>query len=288
MIKNASLALAFALCAFPALSCAANAYIPAPGTGNLHPVASLQWATDFWFDDNSATLPGHLTQTTAGMDAEYGVAKNFAVDLSLGVSTVNYQGGPSNGVVLTQDDKLTRRGMTDTKLGVSWRMVDEFASINEATPTLTLRLGAIIAGNYDTGFLNAVSDGADGYEIGLKFGKIFLGSNAGLYGDIGYRWLSSSTPDEWEASLGVFKTSGKFTYSVGLREKQSVGGIDILGPGFTLDRFTDVREKNRSAEFGLTWNWRPASTLSVGYARTLDGENTPKKNVIVTAMSIRL
>lgn len=264
-----------------------NAYIPAPGTGNLHPVASLQWARDFWFDDQQATLPGYLTQTTAGLDAEYGLAENWSVDLSVGVSNVNYQGGPLNGAVLTQDNTFSRQGLTDTKVGLSWRIVDEFASIHEATPTLTLRLGAIIAGNYDTGFINAVSDGADGYEIGLKFGKLFLGANAGLYGDFGYRWLSSSTPDEWEASFGIFKTSGQFTYSLGLREKQSVGGIDILGPGFSLDRFTDVREKNRTAEIGLTWNWRPATTLSMGYAHTLDGENTPKKNVVVFAMGLQ-
>ncbi len=265
-----------------------DAYIPAPGTGNLHPIASVQWAKDFWFDDNPATLPGHLTQTTAGVDVEYGIAPNLAIDVSVGVSNVNYQGGPLGGTVLTQDNILSRKGLTDTRFGLSWRMVDEFTSLNDAAPTLTLRVGGIIAGNYDTGFINAVSDGADGYEVGLKFGKVFIASSAGLYGDIAYRWLSSSTPDEWEASLGVFKTSGALTYSAGLREKQSVGGIDILGPGFSLARFTDVREKNRTAEVGITWNRTEASTLSLGYARTLAGENTPKKNVLVAAMSIEL
>jgi hypothetical protein len=282
MSKNASLLVGLITLAAPLF--ASNAYLPSPQTGNLHPIVSVQWARDFWFDDNPATLPGNLTQTTVGVDAEYGIAPGFALDLAVGVSTVNYQGGPLAGIVLTKDNQNVRRGLTDTRFGLFWRIVDEFASVNEATPTLTLRAGGIIAGNYDTGFLNAVSDGADGYEIGLKFGKLFLGANAGLYGDLTYRWLSSSTPDEWEASLGVFKTHGPFTYSAGLREKQSVGGIDILGPGFSLDRFTDVREKNRTAEIGLTWNWRPTSSLSIGYARTLDGENTPKKNVIVMAM----
>ena len=286
-MRTKSLILTF-LAAYTATLHGSDAYLPAPGTGNLRPVASVQWAKDFWFDDNTATLPGHLTQTTAGVDLEYGIARNLAVDVSVGVSNVNYQGGPLGGAVLTQDNVFSRHGLTDTRFGLSWRVVDEFASFNDATPTLTLRLGGIIAGNYDTGFLNAVSDGADGYEIGLKFGKVFIAQSAGLYGDIAYRWLTSSTPDEWEASLGVFKTSGAFTYSAGLREKQSVGGIDILGPGFSLARFTDVREKNRTMEVGITWNRSEASTLSLGYARTLDGENTPKKNVLVAAMSIEL
>jgi hypothetical protein len=266
---------------------ASHAYLPSPGTGNLQPVASVQWARDFWVGDQKATLPSNLVQTTAGLDAEYGIAKGLAIDLSVGVSTVNYQGGPLNGNELTQDDIFVRDGLTDTRFGLSWRLMDEFENLNDAAPTLTVRVGGIIAGNYETGFLNAVSDGADGAEIGLKFGKIFIAANAGLYGDFAYRWLSSSTPDEWEASVGVFKTSGAFTYSAGLREKQSVGGIDILGPGFSLDRFPDVREKNRSAEIGLTWNWRPTTNLSLGYARTLTGENTPKKNVFVSALNIQ-
>ena len=173
----------------------------------------------------------------------------------------------------------------DVPFGASWRIVDEFRSLNEAAPTVTVRLGAIVAGNYDTGFINAVSDGADGWELGVKFGKVFLGLNAGIYGDFTYRFLSSTIPDEWEASLGAYKIVDAFTFSLGLREKQSVGGIDILGPGFSLARFTDVREKNRTIELGVTWAWRDSSTLSLGYARTLDGENTPKKNVLISSAS---
>lgn len=272
----------------PLSSQASDAYIPSPKTGNLYPMASVQWATDFWFGDTKATLPGHLTQTTAGIEAEYGIAENVAIDASVGVSFVNYQGGPLGALVLTQNNQNTRYGSTDVRFGASWRIVDEFTSINEAAPTVTLRIGGIIAGTYETGFLNAVSDGANGIEIGLKFGKVFIGSNAGIYGDFNYRFLSTSTPDEWEASLGFFKTVGAFTYNAGLREKQSVGGIDILGPGFSLDRFTDVQEKNRTVELGVTWNMSAQSFLSLGYARTLDGENTPKKNVIVSAFSVNL
>lgn len=268
---------------------AANAYLPAPGSIIARPTTSVQWATDFWFDDNEATLPGHLTQTTVSLDLEYGIAPDLAVDLSVGYSNVNYQGGPLGGtLVLTKDNKNVRHGTTDTRLGISWRVVDEFKSLSDAAPTITLRFGAIIAGSYETGFLNAVSDGADGVEAGLKFGKVFLAANAGLYGDVDYRWLSSSTPDEWEVGLGVYKTFGLFTYSLGMREKQSTDGLDILGPGFTLDRFPDLREKNRTAEIGLTWNWRANSSLSLGYAHTIEGENTPKKSVVVAALSIQL
>ncbi|GAB5562533.1 MAG: hypothetical protein SynsKO_41800 [Synoicihabitans sp.] len=278
-----------ALASAPALVQASDAYIPAPGTGNLYPVASLQWATDFWFNDTPATLPGHLTQTTVGADLEYGVAENVAVDLSLGFSMVNYQGGPVGGaLVLTRDGQNTRHGMTDTRFGVSYRILDEFQSINEAAPTITLRLGGIIRGTYDTGFLNAVSDGANGVEAGVKFGKVFIGSSAGIYGDFAYRWLSSTIPDEWEVGLGVYKTWGKLTYSTGFREKHAVDGLDILGPGFTLAGFPDVKEINRSMELGVTWNFKPNSFISLGYARTLEGENTPKKNVIVTSMNINL
>lgn len=262
---------------------AANAYLAAPGTGSLNPVASVQWAKDFWFDDNPATLPGHLTQTTMGVDGEYGLAPNFAADFSAGYSWVNYQGGNLGGIVLTRDGRETRAGTTDYRVGLSWRLLDEFESFAEAAPTVTVRLGGIIAGDYDTGFLNAVSDGADGVEAGVMFGKILLAHNAGIQGEFTYRWRSSSVPDEWEASFGAFKTVKGLTLSAGLRQKVAVGGIDILGPGFTLDRFTDVREKNLTAEVGVALKVVGDHSLRLGYARTLDGENTPKKNVVVVA-----
>ena len=283
-MKRLGLPLLLALLSSP-FTHASTAYIPLPGTGNIQPSASVQWATDFWFDDNKATLPGHLTQTTVAVEIEYGLAPNLGLDATVGYSNVNYQGGPVGNVPLITNGRETRAGITDIHLGVSWRILDEFKSIHEAAPTLTLRLGAIVAGTYDTGFVNAVSDGADGWDLGLKFGKVFLGHNAGIYGDFTYRFLSSSTPDEWEASFGAYKIVDALTFSLGLREKQSVDGIDILGPGFSLARFPDVREENRTIELGVTWAWRPASTLSLGYARTLDGENTPKKNVLIGTAS---
>lgn len=264
---------------------ASDAYLPAPQTGNLVPVVSLQWAKDFWFGDTPATLPGHLTQTTLGFEGEYGVAPDMAVDVSSGYSFVNYQGGPLAGIGLIQDGRETRGGLTDTRVGLSWRLVDEFRSVAEAAPTLTLRAGGIIRGTYETGFVNAVGDGASGWEAGVKFGKVFQAHNAGLYGDATYRWLNTSTPDEWEISVGGFKTIAQFNLFLGLREKHSVGGIDILGPGFTLDRFTDVKEVNRTIETGIGWSLNPGTWLSLGYVRTLDGENTPKKNVVLLSYS---
>lgn len=264
---------------------ASDAYLPSPQTGNLIPVASVQWAEDFWFGDTPATLPGHLTQTTLAFEGEYGLAPDWAVDISSGFSWVNYQGGPLAGIGLIQDGKETRNGVTDTRVGISWRLVDEFRSVSEAAPTLTLRVGGIVRGTYDTGFINAVGDGASGWEAGLKFGKVFQSLNAGLYGDATYRWLNTSTPDEWEIGIGGFKTISNFNLFLGLREKHSVDGIDILGPGFTLDRFTDVKEVNRSIETGIGWSLGPQTWLSLGYARTLEGKNTPKKNVVLLSFS---
>ena len=87
---------------------ASTAYIPAPGTGNLQPTASVQWATDFWFDDNKATLPGHLTQTAVAVEAEYGLAPNLGIDATIGYSTVNYQGGQLAPLTLITDGTETR------------------------------------------------------------------------------------------------------------------------------------------------------------------------------------
>ena len=281
MKKLLSALAACSLCSTAAL--AASAYLTAPGQLSVQPTYSHQWARDFWFNDTPFSLSGDLVQDTAGLDGQWGIAPGVALDWSVAYSTVTYEGGTVAGLELTQNGKQHRSGIADSNLGLSFNLSDEFASPSDATPTISARIGGIIAGNYDTGFLNAPGDGASGVEFGLLFGKFFPLLNGGVYGDLGYRWLSSDTPDAWLGSVGAYKILGPITLSAGLREYHSVDGLDILGPGFTLDRFTAVREINRSYEAGLTWRQSDRNSFSVGYAHTFEGENTPKKSVVVLA-----
>lgn len=275
------LALAPALAA-PAL--AATAYLPAPGTVSLQPTASYQRTRDIFLGPTPASLTGDLIQKTIGLDGTWGLAPRVALDWSLAYSTVTYKGGTVDGLTLTADGQNQRSGLADTQLGLAYTLLDEFTSLHDAAPTLTLRVGAILEGNYDTGFLNAVGDGASGAEVQLLFGKFFPLLNSGLYGDLGYRALGGDTPDAWLGSLGLYKTLGRITLSTGLRAYRSTSGIDILGPGFdSIADFPATKEIFYAHELGVTWRATPAHSFSLGYAHTFDGRNTPKKQVVVLA-----
>ena len=43
--------------------------------------------------------------------------------------------------------------MTDTNIGVTWRIVDEL--VNPSLPSIALRGGAIIEGSYAAGYINS-------------------------------------------------------------------------------------------------------------------------------------
>lgn len=282
--------LAAGLCAAAPAIYALSAYLPRAGQAELHPSVSYQWFDDFWFGKTPAVLPGQVVQRTVGLEGGYGFTDRLALDYATGYSRVNYAGGPlggPGGIVLTKDAREDRSGLADSRVALAVSLTDEFASLNPAMPTVAVRVGAIIAGSYDTGFVNAVGNGGSGVEATLLLAKTFPLHGAGLTAELGYRWLDGAVPDAWTAALGAFKTFGTVTFSAGLREYHSTSGIDILGAGFaSLDSFPATREINRTYELGLTWRYDDHIGYSLGYARTLEGRNTAKKNVLIFAADL--
>ena len=79
------------------------------------------------------------------------------------------------------------------------RLVDEVIS---DAPSLAVRVGGIIGGDYDTGYINSLGDGGNGYEISVIAGK-FLGDRVGLSGELGYRDRDSDIPSEVFANVSA-------------------------------------------------------------------------------------
>lgn len=138
-----------------------------------------------------------------------------------------------------------------------------------------------MAGTYETGFVNAVGDGASGAELSLLAAKSFPASGTALFADVTGRVLDGDFPDAIEASVAVSQRVRDLVFTLGLRHQQSLDGPDILGPGFVSSHglaFTAVREINTTFEAGLSLPLGPV-TLGLGHARTVAGENTPRKEV---------
>ena len=64
-------------------------------------------------------------------------------------------------------------GLADVNLGVTWRFLDEALSDYALMPSVALRAGGIIAGDYQTGYINSLGDGGDGFEVSALAGKFF-------------------------------------------------------------------------------------------------------------------
>lgn len=275
---------ALAACATSALF-AQGAYLPEPGRLAINSVYSFQHTRDFYaLGDTRLTLSDPLEQQTLRIDLDYGFASGWAADLTVGWSTVRYDESqpPFLGVSLLRNGRTRQSCLIDTRLGLRRVVLDEFASLHEWTPTVALRGGAIIEGDYDTGFVTAPGDGSSGAEFGLLAAKSLSATSTTFFGDLAWRGYGSAAPDAVEASLGVSQRLRGVILTGGLRHLHSLDGGDILGPDFILPdgsyAFPSVREINTTLEAGLAVPLGPV-TVALGFARTVKGENTPRKTV---------
>jgi hypothetical protein len=264
---------------------AQGAYLPEPGRVDAASFYSFQRTRDFYaLGDTRFTLGDPLEQQTVRLDLDYGLAPGWAADLSVGWSTVSYDETqpPFLGVSLLRDGRTRQSGLIDTRLGLRRTVLDEFASINEWTPTVAVRAGAIIEGDYDTGYITAPGDGSSGVELSLLAAKSLPATSTTLFGDLIWRGYGGAAPDAIEASFGVSQRVRAVVLTGGVRHLHALDGGDILGPGFIRPdgsyAFPSVREINTSLEAGLAVPLGPV-TVALGFARTVKGENTPKKTV---------
>lgn len=273
------------LAATAASTFAQSAYLPEPGHIDVTSIYSFQHTRDFYaLGDTRLTLSDRLEQQTFRLDLDYGLAPGWAADLSVGWSTVSYDETqpPFLGVSLLDNGRTRQSGLIETRLGLRRTLLDEFASLNEWTPSLAVRAGAIIEGDYDTGYITALGDGASGVEFSLLAAKSLPATSTTFFGDLTWRGYGGDVPDAIEASFSVSQRLRALIFTGGLRHLHSLNGGDILGPGFIRPdgsyAFASVQEINTTLEAGLALPLGPV-TLALGFARTIKGENTPKKTV---------
>jgi hypothetical protein len=194
----AGTALLSALPAQPA-SAQGTPWIAEPGTGSVNLSFVNQDASEFYRQTTKTTGPlgptgAHLSQNTLWFGVNYAVTDAVAFDVQSAWAASSLPGavGPSGG-------EEGYSGLFDSNVAVTWRFVDEL--ITDA-PSVALRVGAIIAGAYDTGYINSVGDGGNGIETSLIIGR--FGSAVGFSGEIGFRARTSTevNPDAVGAMAG--------------------------------------------------------------------------------------
>lgn len=252
--------------AVPALTHAQNSvWLPAPGSGSVGLSYLSQEADRFYIGGSLMTLPfGTIKIKTTTLAAQYAIADGFAVDAKLPFAQRSSGLGSDSGT-------------GDARVGVTWRFVDEFEK--RSLPTVAVRAGAIIAGNYQTFRPDSIGDGASGYEVSLLVGR-YLTPSFGVRGEVGIRDRNRGVPNQTFLSVGAdLRITPSLSGSVGFSSIRNSGNLDIGGPGFTPLRFQQVAEKRNFINAGLSYSVTERISINGNIGKVTSGRNTSKNDV---------
>jgi hypothetical protein len=250
---------------------AASPWLPAPNALNIRFSYLFQTADEFYLGNKKTDLPDDLEQHTFLGYLEYGLTDSLALDARLGYAFSEFPRDPA------LNPQGRQEGMTDTNVGLRWRVLDE--AIDEWA-TVTLRAGLIVEGDYRTGAINSIGDGASGGEFSALIGRSF-DNGISLYGEAGYRTRGSNVPDDVFLNLGGrYAFTPEFSAGVNYQMVEALSGIDIGAPGFTPARFPETNEDYQILGFDVAYRFLPSAYASVSYSGTVDGRNTGAHQIV--------
>ena len=293
----AGAALVVSLPAQPAFA-QGSPWIAEPGTGTISLTYANQSAKEFWrpVDGSITKVTGPLGDTDASLAqntmwfaANYAVNDFVALDIQSAFASSFVKGGvgPSGG-------EESYSGLFDSNIALTFRLVDELIS---DAPSVAVRIGGILAGAYDTGYINSLGDGGHGLETSLIVGK--FGSAAGFSAELGFRVRGSTEvnqqalggagatagetvdiPNDMFVNLGLFIPAGNaVTLGVDYRMVNALSGIDIGGMGFSPSRFPGLQEDAHLVGGRVLINATDTVNVNVFFGQVVAGKNTAASRI---------
>ena len=278
-------------------------WIAEPGTGTISFTYANQSAKEFWrpVDGTVTKVTGplgptgaSLAQNTMWFAANYAVNDFVALDVQSAFASSLVTGGvgPSGG-------QESYSGLFDSNVALTFRLVDELIS---DAPSVAVRVGGILAGAYDTGYINSLGDGGHGVETSLIVGQ--FGNAAGFSAELGFRVRGSTevntqavggamaagetvdVPNDMFVNLGLFIPAGSaVTLGVDYRIVNALSGIDIGGPGFSPSRFPGLEEDAHLVGGRVLINATDVVSLNVFFGQVVKGNNTAVSRVFGGGLS---
>lgn len=269
----AGILVAFGLFASAPAQAQGSAWLAEPGTGFLSMSYVHQSADEFYAGPNKMPTPQgeDLRQNTVWVAANYFLSDVVALDIKTGWAMSQFITGP--GIPAAAD---SFSGVVDTDVGVTWRLTDEWTG---GWPSMAVRAGATVAGNYETGSINAIGDGGDGYQLSLIVAK-FLSERIGVSAEVGQQRRNNDIPTNTFAhATGLWLLNNRLTVGVDYTIVSAASSIDIQGPGFTPARFPEVQEDYRAAGGRLYYDVSDNLTMALFYTKKFSGRNTALSGV---------
>ena len=201
-------------------------------------------------------------RATTTLRLDYGLSDALSFDATIGFAKVKVGAADNDS------------GMTDSTLGLRWRVLDEYE--DPALPTLTLRGAAILKGNYDGARLASVGKDANGFEVAIVLGKQITPTFA-LSGEVGVQNRSDNVPNAIFYELAArYRFAPQWSASLGYSNKKFGGNLDIGGAGFSPARFQEVREERGVVKAGVGYAFASNQGVALNLAKTTSGRNTVK------------
>ena len=238
----------------------ASPWLPIPRTLEVNVSQVVQESTEFYRGTDRRGLPfGRFDQSTTWIGVKYGLSDKFALD---------FRGGTSN---LDAGALGENRDTVDWTVGITHSFLDE---IEHGTPSVAVRIAAIIAGDYEVGRPNSVGDGADALQVNIAVGKV-ISARWALAADLGLKFSSDDVPQETMFNAGAnFQASDRIGFYAQYQLQRSDGSLDIGESGFTPAAFPETEEEYDRVRVGVGFSATPELRLDFSYYDTLDGRNT--------------
>ncbi len=232
---------------------------------------------DFFIGETSTDLGGDLEGTFVWLNASHGYDDIWAFDFRTGYARSQFEDNPDE-----------QRDISDTSLGVSYQFLNEFEQDN-GLPTVSGRLGYTIGGDYETDLIDAIGDGASGFDVSLLVGKN-LAPAFSVSGDLTYRQRDSNVADgvKFLLSANYAAPLPGLSFQLGYGLVRTDSDIDIGGPGFGVEQFSQT---DRDSDWLITSvNYAFLSGFGVNFSLStvLDGRNVADTNIGTVSLSYTL
>ena len=271
MINRHQCIFALGILAAPCIALAqtSSPWLPIPGQASVGLSYTGQSGDSAYIGSTKLPIAGitgggatKYKRSTTGVNVNYGLSESIAFD-----GSINYV-----DVKVGAADK--DNGLGDTSIGVRYRLFDEFEG--GGVPTVTFRLGALIKSGYDGARLAAIGKAANGFEFSALVGKQ-LTRDFSVQGELGVQSRSKSVPNATVFDIGArYRIGSGLSVNAGYNSKKYGGNLDIGGPGFSLDKFQQVREERSGFRFGAGYGIAPNQSLDLTFAQVSSGRNTVK------------
>lgn len=261
-------------------------WLPAPGAGFVNLSYVSQNATQFYVQENLRGTPPqnavpdgkgpNLGQHTVWLNGMYSLSDAVAIDVRVGLARSYASAGPTGG-------RDNYSGVTDSNIGVTWRIVDEL--VNPSMPSIALRGGAIIEGSYTPGYINSIGDGASGLEVSALAGK-YLADWLAVSGEVGYRVRDEDVPSDFFLNLSGGVLLDNIGLSVNYKLVDAQSGLQIGVPPFTPGGrvFPRLEEDIQFLSGTVSLNVSEQTNIGLTYGEVIDGRNTSKSKVFSVTM----